>query len=83
MRVLRRYSPMTKTMGDLSYFLKAIIEMKPWEYDYSVLSIPWRDVKPELEREGRKVRWGVLRDDGMFLVTHERVVLQAMIIMVE
>lgn len=59
---------MTKTMDDLSYFLKSIIEMEPWNYDHTVHPIPWRDVTPELERSGKKVRWGVMRDDGIFPV---------------
>lgn len=63
-----RYSPMTKTMDDLSYFLKSIIEMEPWNYDHTVHPMPWRDVKPELEMTGKKVRWGIMRDDGRFPV---------------
>ena len=56
------YSPMAKTVGDLSYFIRSVIDMQPWEYDPSVVPIPWRDVCEEMER--KRVRWGVLRDDG-------------------
>ncbi|RPB03039.1 amidase signature enzyme [Choiromyces venosus 120613-1] len=57
------YSPITKTMEDLSFFLKTVIEMKPWVYDHHVVPLPWRDVSDEMEN--KSVRWGVLRDDGI------------------
>lgn len=56
------YSPMARTLEDLEYFWKAIMQMEPWKYDPTVLPIPWRDVDRELEKE--KLRWGVLWDDG-------------------
>lgn len=30
------YSPMTRTLEDLETFWRAIMSMKPWEYDHSV-----------------------------------------------
>jgi Asp-tRNA(Asn)/Glu-tRNA(Gln) amidotransferase A subunit family amidase len=30
------YSPMTRTLDDLETFWRAIVGMKPWEYDHSV-----------------------------------------------
>ena len=30
------YSPMTRTLEDLETFWRAIVSMKPWEYDHSV-----------------------------------------------
>ncbi|KAL7274881.1 hypothetical protein RUND412_002196 [Rhizina undulata] len=59
------YSPMAKTLGDLKFFLKAIVEMKPWEYDHSVHAIDWEEVEEELENRDGKIKWGVLRDDGV------------------
>ncbi|CCX31487.1 Similar to Fatty-acid amide hydrolase 1; acc. no. Q9TUI8 [Pyronema omphalodes CBS 100304] len=54
------YSPMAKTMPDLEVFMKAVVDMKPWEVDYTVHPIPWRESQlPE------KPRWGVLRSDGV------------------
>ena len=32
------YSPMTRTLEDLEMFWKAVVSMKPWEYDHSVRS---------------------------------------------
>ncbi|KAA1473079.1 amidase signature enzyme [Dentipellis sp. KUC8613] len=55
------YSPMTRTLEDLEYFWKAIVSMKPWEYDQYCAPIPWRDVN----LSEKKVKWGVLWDDGI------------------
>lgn len=62
------YSPMTRTLEDLHYFFKAIMDMKPWEYDHTVHPIPWRDVAPEME-ERKSIRWGIIRDDGVVTPT--------------
>lgn len=54
--------PMAKTLEDLETFWRAVFQMKPWEYDHSVLHIPWREVRLPLDRP---IRWGVLWDDGV------------------
>ncbi|KZT35849.1 amidase signature enzyme [Sistotremastrum suecicum HHB10207 ss-3] len=55
-------APMARTLDDLETFWKAVVSMKPWEYDHSCHPIPWRDVpKPE----AGKTKWGVMWDDGM------------------
>lgn len=62
------YSPMARTLGDLTYFTRAVLgEMEPWRYDYTVHPLPWR---AEVEKEfgdaaGKKLRVGVLRTDGV------------------
>ncbi|OSD07767.1 amidase signature enzyme [Trametes coccinea BRFM310] len=56
------YSPMTRTLEDLEMFWKAVVGMKPWEYDHSCLPIPWRDVDLA---SGKPIRWGVMWDDGV------------------
>lgn len=53
------YSPMTRSLDSLSYFLKAVIDQKPWDYDASCDPIPWRDVALP-----KTLKIGVLRDDG-------------------
>lgn len=53
------YSPMTRSLDSLSYFLKAVIDQKPWDYDPSCDPIPWRDITLP-----KTLRIGVLRDDG-------------------
>jgi Asp-tRNA(Asn)/Glu-tRNA(Gln) amidotransferase A subunit family amidase len=57
------YSPMTRSLDSLSYFLKAVIDQKPWDYDPSCDPIPWRDITLP-----KKLTIGFLRDDGISLV---------------
>lgn len=59
------YSPMARTLGDLTYFTRAVVGMKPWTYDYSVHPLPWRaDIEREFA-EKKRLRVGVLRTDGV------------------
>jgi Asp-tRNA(Asn)/Glu-tRNA(Gln) amidotransferase A subunit family amidase len=61
------YSPMARTLGDLTYFTRAVLgEMRPWVYDYTVHPLPWRgEVEREFGDGGRKLRVGVMRTDGV------------------
>ena len=59
------FSPMARTLGDLSYFTKSLIGMKPWKYDHSVHPIEWRDDVSKHYAEKRKFRVGILRTDGV------------------
>ena len=62
------FSPMARTLNDLTYFTRSIIEMKPWEYDHSVHPLVWRhDVEdffasPTLSPS---LRIGVMKTDGV------------------
>ncbi|KAH8906298.1 amidase [Coniochaeta sp. PMI_546] len=59
------YSPMARTLDDLTYFTRVVLEAGAWRYDHTVHPIPWRG---EVEREvGEKkvLRVGVLRTDGV------------------
>ncbi|KAI0160517.1 amidase [Xylariaceae sp. FL1272] len=59
------YSPMTRTLNDLTYFTRAVIGMQPWKYDYSVHPLAWR---PEIEEDYKtkaKLRVGIMRTDGV------------------
>lgn len=59
------FSPMARTLDDLTYFTRSIIGMKPWTYDPTVHPIPWRE-DAESKYAGAKVlRVGVLRTDGV------------------
>ncbi|KAI0076500.1 amidase signature enzyme [Panus rudis PR-1116 ss-1] len=55
------YSPMTRTLEDLETFWKAVVEMKPWEYDYSCIPLPWREVN----LKDKQLKFGVIWDDGV------------------
>ncbi|KAH9831152.1 amidase signature enzyme [Rhodofomes roseus] len=56
------FSPMTRTLEDLETFWKAIMSMKPWDYDHAVLPIPWRKIDLSSQKG---IRWGVMWDDGV------------------
>mgnify|MGYP000893531939 CR=1 FL=1 len=58
------FSPMARTLNDLTYFTRAIIGMQPWKYDYTVHPIAWR-ADHENEAKEKKLRVGVMRSDGM------------------
>ena len=61
------YSPMTRTLGDLVYFSKSIMEMQAWKYDQSVHPIPWRQDQYEEVKEKKVLNVGVMRTDGWSL----------------
>lgn len=58
-------SPMARTLGDLAYFARSMIWMRPWRLDHTVLPIEWRDGDAEAVREKAKLRVGVMRTDGV------------------
>jgi Asp-tRNA(Asn)/Glu-tRNA(Gln) amidotransferase A subunit family amidase len=58
------FSPMTRTLADLVYFSKSMIQMKPWNYDHSVHPIEWREEQAKAAKEQKKFRVGVMRTDG-------------------
>jgi Asp-tRNA(Asn)/Glu-tRNA(Gln) amidotransferase A subunit family amidase len=59
------FSPMARTLDDLTYFAKSLIGMKPWEVDYTVHPIPWRDEVYTAARENKKLRIGLMSTDGV------------------
>lgn len=58
-------SPMTRTLNDLVYFTRSLIEMKPWKYDYTVHPLAWRSDMEKEYTEKKKLRVGILRTDGV------------------
>lgn len=59
------FSPMARTLDDLTYFAKSFIQMKPWEVDYTVHSIPWRQDEFDRISEKKVLRIGVMRSDDV------------------
>lgn len=55
------YSPMCRTLQDLSFFTRTIIKQKPWEYDYSVHPMEWKD---DIELP-KKCKIGVMWTDNV------------------
>ncbi|KAI2791975.1 hypothetical protein POX_b02004 [Penicillium oxalicum] len=58
------FSPMARTLNDLTYFTKAIIGMQPWKYDYTVHPISWRE-DLEDEAQSKALRIGLMTTDGV------------------
>ncbi|KAF2197084.1 amidase signature enzyme [Delitschia confertaspora ATCC 74209] len=59
------FSPMARTLNDLTYFTRSFIGMKPWEYDYTVHPLAWRDSIEKEFKEQKCLRIGVMRSDGV------------------
>ncbi|KAJ7466725.1 amidase signature domain-containing protein [Mycena galericulata] len=56
-------APMAGSLEDLEEFWKRIVSMKPWTYDFTCVPLPWQPV--DLQVEGRKLKWGVIWQDGI------------------
>lgn len=60
------FSPMARTLHDLSYFTRSFIQLEPWEFDHSVHPIPWREeTYKQYATEKKPLRIGVLRTDNV------------------
>ena len=65
--------PMSTSLEGIKVFMKTLIDQKPWLYEPSLVSLPWREPSAypldTLLRRGtdgkRKLRVGVLADDGI------------------
>ncbi|KAJ7190709.1 amidase signature domain-containing protein [Mycena pura] len=56
-------APMARSLADLEEFWRRIVSMKPWTYDFTCAPLPWQKV--DLLVEGRKLKWGVIWQDGV------------------
>lgn len=55
-------APMAANLDDLSEFWRRVVLCEPWQYDHTCVPLPWRSIN--LQDEGRKLKWGVMWDDG-------------------
>ncbi|KAG6037308.1 hypothetical protein E4U41_005209 [Claviceps citrina] len=58
-------SPMARTLNDLLYFTRAVLEKGTYNYDYSCHPIPWRGDVVEEYDEKKVLRVGIMRTDGV------------------
>ena len=59
------FSPMARTLMDLTYFSRSVIQMQPWKYDPSVHPIPWRsDIESEYKAK-KPLKVGIMRTDNV------------------
>ena len=59
------YSPMARTLNDLVYFTRSVIQMRPWRLDHSVHPLEWREGEEQAVHEKKRLRIGVMRTDGV------------------
>lgn len=57
------FSPMARTLDDLTYFTRALVQMQPWKYDHTVHPLAWRDDVEKEFQEKKKLRIGIMRTD--------------------
>lgn len=58
------FSPMARTLNDLIYFTRSVIQMQPWKYDHSVHQLAWREETERDMRERKSLCFGVMWTDG-------------------
>ncbi|KAK5128665.1 hypothetical protein LTR08_003937 [Meristemomyces frigidus] len=59
------FSPMARTLSDLIYFTRSLIQMKPWNYDQSVHPITWRTEVEHEYQDKKKLKVGIMRTDNV------------------
>ncbi|KAG5939890.1 hypothetical protein E4U53_007713 [Claviceps sorghi] len=59
------YSPMARTLHDLVYFTRAVLDKGTYNYDYSCHPIPWRGHVFTEYKEKKVLRVGIMRTDGV------------------
>lgn len=59
------FSPMARTLMDLTYFTRSIVQMQPWKYDPSVHPIPWRSSIESEYKTKKPLKIGVMRTDNV------------------
>ena len=58
------FSPMARTLEDLTYFSRSMIGVQPWKWDHTVHPIEWREHDITRVREQQRFTIGILRTDG-------------------
>ncbi|KAK4554173.1 hypothetical protein LTR86_008700 [Recurvomyces mirabilis] len=59
------FSPMARTLMDLTYFTRSFIQMQPWKYDQSVHPLAWRTEVEEEYADKKTLKIGVMRTDNV------------------
>ena len=57
------FSPMARTLNDLTYFTRSMIQLKPWRLDHAVHPIEWRTEHEQEILESERLKIGVMRTD--------------------
>ncbi|KAG9256075.1 amidase signature domain-containing protein [Emericellopsis atlantica] len=58
-------SPMTRTLNDLVYFTRSIVQMEPWKYCYTCHPLAWRSDVEKAYKEKKVLKVGIMRTDNV------------------
>ncbi|KAK5122901.1 hypothetical protein LTR85_003466 [Meristemomyces frigidus] len=59
------FSPMARTLMDLTYFTRSFVQMQPWKYDQSVHPLAWRTAAETEYMEKKTLKVGIMRTDNV------------------
>ncbi|KAK5110631.1 hypothetical protein LTR62_005670 [Meristemomyces frigidus] len=59
------FSPMARTLKDLTYFTRTFIQMQPWRYDQSVHPLAWRTAISTQYADQKVLKIGIMRTDNV------------------
>ncbi|ORY63410.1 amidase [Pseudomassariella vexata] len=57
--------PLTRTLDDLAFWAKTVVDSEPWHADPRCLPIPWRETALETNPGSCKLKIAVMWDDGL------------------
>ena len=55
--------PIAHSARDLAFFMQAVLQQQPWNYDPAVIDMPWRETR-YIEGTTNKKIFGVITTDG-------------------
>ncbi|KAI1634092.1 acetamidase [Biscogniauxia mediterranea] len=64
--ILPAIGPLSTSLAGLKTFTKAVLDREPWLREPSLVPIPWRETG-DVHKGGRRVRIGVMADDGVVM----------------
>lgn len=59
------FSPMTRTLPDLTYFTRSFIQLQPWKYDPSCHPLAWRPHIQSDYQDKKVLKIGIMRTDNV------------------
>ncbi|KAI5923588.1 acetamidase [Camillea tinctor] len=65
--VIAAIGPMSTSLAGLKLFTQAVLDREPWLREPTLIPIPWREEEARRAYEGRRVRVGVMVDDGVVM----------------
>jgi amidase len=57
--------PMARSVSTIEYFMQSLLDSNPWDLDPGCIPIPWRRETAALPDPTRKLKLGIVYDDGV------------------